>query len=202
MVCIGQRFGRWIVEQVQGKHALALCDCGSRYRRRLDSIASGQSTQCRRCANIAVNAKRKRSAPDPYKAERQAWRSMKHRCANPHSSDYPYYGGRGICVCERWINSFADFLADVGPRPSPAHSIDRMNNDGNYEPGNVRWATKKQQMRNKRGLRLIEFRGETKLISEWAEKLGRSDTAIRYRLNRGLPIDAELSRGCKSRAAS
>ena len=79
-----------------------------------------------------------------------AWCSMKHRCYNSRDASFQYYGGRGITVSERWQNSFSDFLSDVGPRPSPTYSIDRINNDGHYEPGNVRWATPKEQINNRR----------------------------------------------------
>lgn len=86
--------------------------------------------------------------PSPY----AAWSSMQQRCTNPARRDYPDYGGRGIRVCELW-RDFRNFLADVGPRPSPQHSLDRIDNDGNYEPGNVRWATAKEQRANRRAMR-------------------------------------------------
>jgi hypothetical protein len=82
--------------------------------------------------------------------EYEAWISMKGRCGNPNATGFKNYGGRGIIVCERWLKSYLAFLADMGRRPSPGHSIDRIDNDGNYEPGNVRWATRHEQNKNKR----------------------------------------------------
>lgn len=82
--------------------------------------------------------------------EYRAWRSMKQRCGQPRQKAFPNYGGRGISVCERWLESFENFLADMGPKPSPQHSIDRIDNDGDYEPSNCRWATGSEQRRNQR----------------------------------------------------
>ena len=81
---------------------------------------------------------------------RRTWYHMIRRCTNPHDSGYKDYGGRGITVCERWADSFENFLVDMGPKPTVAHSLDRIDNDGNYEPGNCRWATAKQQANNSR----------------------------------------------------
>jgi hypothetical protein len=82
--------------------------------------------------------------------EYRAWADMKSRCLNPSIKNYPYYGGRGISICKQWIDSFTSFLSDVGFRPSDLHSLDRIDNNGNYQPGNVRWATAKQQTENRR----------------------------------------------------
>jgi hypothetical protein len=90
-----------------------------------------------------------------HRAEYQCWVNMISRCIDPHHKLYPYYGGRGIRVCERWINSFPAFLVDMGAKPSPDLSIDRVNNDGPYEPGNCRWATRSQQINNRRTARLV-----------------------------------------------
>lgn len=115
------------------------------------------------------------------------WQSMLTRCLNPNAADYPAYGGRGILVCHRW-RKFAHFRADMGPRPSPAHSLDRYpNQDGNYEPGNVRWATPQEQARNRSTNRLITYQGQVKCLSEWAEILGITSAALSDRLDHHSP---------------
>lgn len=103
------------------------------------------------------------------KPEYRNWIKMKTRCSNTKDKCYPRYGGRGISVCERWLHSFQNFLDDLGAKPSNAHSLDRIDVNGNYEPGNVRWATPKEQGRNRRNNKLITAFGETKCLSEWAE---------------------------------
>lgn len=102
------------------------------------------------------------------RTEYTVWMSMRTRCKNPNSKSYHNYGGRGIKVCELW-NDFETFLVDVGPRPSPSHTLDRFPNpNGDYEPGNVRWATRVEQARNTRANRFVTIRGETKTAAEWA----------------------------------
>ena len=96
---------------------------------------------------------------------------MRSRCNSPTNWSYALYGGRGIQICERW-SDFTAFLADMGPRPSPDHSIDRIDNDGDYEPSNCRWATHKEQMRNRRVTIRVEFRGQTVALRDVADILG------------------------------
>jgi hypothetical protein len=103
--------------------------------------------------------------------EYRVWSSMKSRCLNPRDTRFDRYGGRGISVCARWL-SFDCFLADMGPRPSMSHSIERVDIDGNYEPSNCKWATPVEQARNTRRTARWTFRGETRSAKEWSEILG------------------------------
>lgn len=123
--------------------------------------------------------------------EYRNWHNMKNRCVNPNVPEYKYYGARGIKVCERWIHSFRNFYEDMGPRPSPKHSIDRINNDGDYSPENCRWATQTEQSRNTRCNHLLTINGISKTISEWAEMVGIKQNSLLYRIRRGIsPEDA------------
>jgi hypothetical protein len=116
--------------------------------------------------------------------EYRAWSHMLSRCTNPTDKSYQYYGGRGISVCDRWI-SFKNFFEDMGKSPSVAHSIDRVDNDGNYVPENCRWATVKEQRRNKRDNRILVIDGERKTLAEWAEKFGVLYKTAHNRLRMG-----------------
>lgn len=112
----------------------------------------------------------------------EVWRSMRRRCADPEN---PRYGGRGISVCDRWRDSFAAFLEDVGPRPFDGASLDRIDNAKGYEPGNVRWATATQQGRNKDNNRVVEAFGERLCLAAWGERSGIAPSAIAARLEAG-----------------
>lgn len=124
-------------------------------------------------------------------AEYRAWVGMKDRCFNPKSIKYKWYGERGISVCDRWKDSFTSFFLDVGTRPSPDHSLGRIDNNGNYEPGNVEWQTEKQQQRNKRDTRIYEYKGRKMCLVDWAAEIGVSEFAIRRRIAKGFPIDED-----------
>jgi hypothetical protein len=126
------------------------------------------------------------------------WQAMIQRCINPHRRGYENYGGRGISVCDRWRTSFENFTADMGPRP-PGHSLDRIDNDGNYEPGNCRWATNTVQLRNRGNNRLVTFNGETLTISEWAEKLNVHKNTLTNRIDRGWSVDDAFTKPVQAR---
>lgn len=124
--------------------------------------------------------------------EHRLWQAMRRRCNNPNTNDWPKYGGRGIRVCEAW-NDFPTFLRDMGPRPSPAHSIERGDVNGDYTPQNCRWATSLEQANNKRGNRLLTLRGETKTLAEWCRALGADYDAAKRRLAIGWTVEDALT---------
>ena len=131
-----------------------------------------------------------------YSAEYSTWRSIKKRCTVKSHPNFFRYGGRGITICPEWADDFMAFFAYVGKRPSPSHSIDRWPNaDGNYEPGNVRWATKLEQSRHRPSFNLwVEFNGERKYLWEWAEISGVKLNTLHWRIFRAKwPVDRALS---------
>lgn len=168
------------------KHRVAncICDCGTKCSIRISPILSGTTKSCgcysRRLASDS--AKVRNTKHGSYsKPEYNVYRAMLKRCLNANNKAYKDYGGRGITVCERWMQSYENFITDMGERPSNLYSIDRINVDGNYEPDNCRWATRSEQARNQRNNVLITYDGETKCVSEWALTVGISVSALYYR---------------------
>lgn len=121
--------------------------------------------------------------------EYQAWTNMKQRCLNRNGPRFKDWGGRGIRVCDRWL-AFENFLADMGRRPSRLHSLDRIDPDGHYEPGNCRWATRREQQRNRRDNETLTAFGKTQSIDDWADEFGVHRALIRGRIKQGW-VDAE-----------
>lgn len=144
---LGRRFGRLIVTEVRAdRKALCQCDCGARLVVHRCNLPRGNTRSCG-CLwreQVAGKTIHGRTGTRTYRI----WVNMKTRCSNPRASNYPYYGGRGIRVCRRWRN-FESFLADMAPCPSPKHTLDRINSDGDYEPSNCRWATMREQCANR-----------------------------------------------------
>jgi hypothetical protein len=151
----GRVFGRLTVEGFAGKdrHHNRLwhcrCACGNSTVVRSRCLLMGSTRGCG-CLQREFIRQRNTTHGKSDLPEYQAWADLIQRCTNPNVEYYDCYGGRGISVCSRWLNSFEAFFEDMGSRPSPKHSIDRINNDGNYEPTNCRWATASQQNANKR----------------------------------------------------
>lgn len=120
----------------------------------------------------------------------RSWRAMKNRCLNKNNKDWPYYGGGGIKICDRWLD-FNNFLKDMGERP-PGLSLDRIDNCGNYEPKNCKWSSVRDQRRNRRTAVLIEHNGQTKNQQDWARDLGLDISTIQRRRKRGITNSSEL----------
>lgn len=172
---IGERYGRLVVVSelpalVRGngrrvRLLLCRCDCGESASVRWGNLRNGHTQSCGCMHTEAVaemgRATRRHGHAAPIEGVDHrtptyvSWTAMLYRCSTQTSPDYANYGGRGIVVCDRW-RTFENFLVDMGPRPSRAHSIDRIDVNGNYEPGNCRWATRSQQQRNKRNARYAE----------------------------------------------
>lgn len=121
------------------------------------------------------------------------WKEMKRRCYNPRNSQYHLYGGRGIVICDRWRTSFVNFLSDMGLKPFPEATIDRIDNNGPYSPSNCRWATKLEQGQNTRKARVLTYNGETMTLRAWARKLGITHRTLSVRIERGWPPEKVFS---------
>lgn len=169
------------------------CKCGIVKDVYLQGLVCGDYKSCGNHKSEII-IKRNTTHNKSNSAEYNSWSGMKTRCSNYNRSNSHRYVGRGIKVCDRWINSFENFLADMGEKPSPLHSLDRKKNEGNYEPDNCRWALKKVQANNTSKNVFITYKNETKTVTEWAksERLSISTLARRYRNN--LPIDELFSK--------
>jgi hypothetical protein len=178
---------------------LCRCECGTEKRIMGQSLKAGCTTSCGCWNRIAIGlrvtthgATKGRIRGQRISEEYALWSAMRQRCTNPNNRRFKDYGGRGITVCERWLK-YENFLIDLGPRPSPKHSIERLDNNGNYGPDNCRWATAREQQRNMRTNRLLTFDGKTKCVAAWAEDLGMSSTCLSTRLRRGWSIERYLN---------
>jgi hypothetical protein len=177
----GQKFSRWLVlEKGDLDHRgnvlwLCRCDCGTERFVRGSEIYLGNSTSCG-CTRRRHGMTKTRTF--------KSWDSMKQRCLNPNSPDYSRYGGLGITVCERWLSSFENFLADMGERPD-GKSLDRIDNDGNYEPSNCRWATASEQQFNKKANLKLEYQGQIRSIVDLSSESGVPLKILRWRLDNG-----------------
>lgn len=155
------------------------CYCGNIFVTQLNKVKYGDVKSCG-CAMSGFHNTKHGCTKTP---EYAAWGKMKSRCYNVNDKRFITYGKRGIIICERWLHSFELFLSDMGKRPSPKHSIDRIDNNGNYEPSNCRWATVKEQAINKTSTLYITYKEQTKPMLEWASLFGLQYTDLYRRVN-------------------
>lgn len=186
-------FGRLYViceaspSQNGGRRWLCRCECGNEKIVLSEHLRSGATKSCG-CLMREVAAELLRSQNLRHglstrlnpRSEVEIWRGMKRRCMDTKHKSFARYGGRGIRVCERWMNSVEAFVEDMGPRPSPAHSIDRIDSDGDYEPGNCRWATASEQRRNQKHGRCVRW-----FVTPDDERLTLSEVANRLAIRVG-----------------
>lgn len=205
----GLRYGRLLVlgwsglKTKKGEYVwLCRCDCGKEHSTGGDSLHGGNARSCG-CLKSESSAKTGRShrihglTGEPMF---NLWCRIHDRCENPKNYGFNNYGGRGIRLCSRWLcpeTFIKDVLTALGEKPA-GFSLDRINNDGNYEPGNVRWASRTEQNNNTRGNRQIEFRGETRNLNQWEKHLGFPPDSLRHRLRRGWGVEKAFSTPLKS----
>lgn len=185
---VGRRFTKLVVVGVQGAYATCACDCGNEVRIWKANLYRDNTRSCGCIKKTADGMSRL------FPVEYQAWSGMIERCSDQSFKQWRDYGGRGITVCEEWKNSFAQFLADMGPRPAPKMSLDRRNTNGNYEPTNCRWATSIEQMRNTRRNRFITINGKTQTFSAWIKEVGINPSTFYKRLRRGVSPGQALAK--------
>lgn len=180
----GQKFNRLTaIKRIDLKKWLFKCDCGN--EKVIDSycVRKGITKSCG-CYNAEVASERGTTHGLTHTSEFHTWCAMRKRCDinKANKEDFDLYAGRGITVCERWLNSFENFIEDMGMKPSPKHSIDRIDNNKGYYKENCRWATNKQQSRNKRDNFYITYNNEIKTLVEWCEELNLNYKTIYARL--------------------
>lgn len=201
-VDMSRKYGAWTpikdTYDTRYKHPkrmiLCRCKCGKEALIPPTKLVNLGTTSCASCRAKRVHTKHGAAGSGENRtSEYKTWAGIKNRCSNSNDKSFKNYGGRGIKVCDRWLESFENFLADMGPKPSPAHSIDRIDVDGNYEPSNCRWATRAEQSRNKRNLRMITYQDKTQCLADWAEEFGIAYSALLWRLDTGWSVEQALT---------
>lgn len=177
------------------RYWLCKCDCGKMTSVSSNNLRSKEYTKSCGCYNKQRTSETARTHGKSKGKEYDSWDHMKRRCGNPKDSSYKNYGQRGIKVCDRWLNSFENFFADMGPAPSKAHTLERLDNNLGYDPNNCKWATRLEQVNNTRRTRFLTHDDKKLSIAQWAELIGIHRGTIENRLRAGLPIHRVLSSG-------
>lgn len=171
------------------------CDCGIEVVADPSAVRLGKTVSCGCFQKEQTRARATHgdSRRNGRTAEYRCWIDMKSRCRNKNNEFYKFYGGRGISVSQQWVDDFESFLSHVGRKPSPKHTIDRIDNDGNYEPGNVRWATRREQVFNRRNTILVDLNGDKTTVKDACRILGLNYRMVKARLERGWSADKALT---------
>lgn len=206
----GRRFGRLLVlgegESVRDSEgSLRLrwqcrCDCGNTVSANGKLLVNGHTQSCG-CLFAELRSQGNTTHGMAGTPTYRTWQHMIERCTDPKDRGFANYGGRGITVCDRWLESFENFLADMGEKP-PGLSIERSKNDEGYEPGNCKWATAAEQSRNKRTNRPLTFAGRTQLLTDWANEVRLPVPTLHWRIERGWTIEAALTTPVRSTTRS
>lgn len=209
----GQRFGRLTVIGYHGKRGsnhvwLCRCDCGGEKIAQAGNMRAGLTQSCGclfRERIIAANSTHGHTRGEKRHPLYLVWRAMRSRCENPNANGYQNYGGRGITVCDRWRigedgrTGFECFLHDMGPKPSPTHSVERVRNDLPYSPSNCIWGTKAAQARNRRSVYSVDVNGRTMTLSEAADHYDIPRTTVLSRLRYGWTLQDALRKPIDTR---
>lgn len=195
---IGKRFGKLTVIRFAGRRSgqarlICRCRCGTRTTVYWTNLQSGTTTSCG-CYRKTRLLKHGEGRKGHQSTEYICWARIVGRCTNPKNTSWQWYGGRGIKVCARWRKSYEAFLADMGRRPSWAHSIDRIDVNADYRKSNCRWVTLKEQHRNRRCSHLVTFRGQTRTLMEWCRRTGLKYWTLAARLRAGWTIDDAITK--------
>lgn len=195
----GKKYGKLLViklDNLRNKCGAAMwicrCDCGRITSVEGSSLRRGLTKSCG-CFSSESTAKRETTHGMSKTKIHETWLGMRDRCKNKNNINYKNYGGRGIKVCKRW-EKFENFYEDMGERPSKKHSLDRVNNNGNYEPSNCRWATREEQLNNKRTNRYLSFNGKKMTVTQWAKELLVSPNTIFNRVKSGWETEKILTK--------
>lgn len=193
----GKKIGRWNIISKNGRNRngdllyKCVCDCGTERDVIGTSLKIGGTNSCG-CLAAELFSKRQKTHGLTKSSEYKIWNGMKNRCYNEKTINFSDYGGRGIKVCDRWKNSFENFLLDMGKRPTDDHSIDRKDVNGDYCPENCKWETEYNQQRNKRNVRFFAYYGKMLTIPEIAECEGIETSTLRRRIDKGMSLHDSL----------
>ena len=193
----GKRFGRFTAIAFLGRTKsssiwLCKCDCGTIKPVRYANLGNGHTKSCG-CLNVEIAKSRMTTHGMGNTPEYASWAGMKSRCTDPNVPCFYRYGGRGITMCERW-NKFENFRDDMGPKPTPYHSIERIDNLKGYDPSNCRWATPTEQANNRRSSVRVVYMGQVDTVPNWCRRLGLKYITVSRRIRDGMTAEKAFRR--------